>query len=64
VVALNRAVAVGQAQGPQADVLERLGRLPEASAAYLRAAALSDNAVQQQLLRERAQRIRPAESGA
>ncbi len=82
VVALNRAVAVGQAQGPQAawallqvlaqepalqrypwlagaqaDVLERLGRLPEAKAAYLRAAELSDNAVQQQLLRERAQRI-------
>jgi RNA polymerase sigma factor (sigma-70 family) len=86
VVALNRAVAVGQAQGPQAawdllealatepamqrypwlagaqaDVLERLGRLSEASAAYLRAATLSDNAVQQQLLRERAQRISTAD---
>jgi RNA polymerase sigma factor (sigma-70 family) len=83
VVALNRAVAVGQAQGPhaawvllealagepalqrypwlagaQADVLERLGRLPEARAAYLRAAELSDNAAQQALLRERARRIR------
>jgi predicted RNA polymerase sigma factor len=79
VVALNRALAVGQAQGPQAawallqalahepalqrypwlagaqaDVLERLGRLPEAREAYLRAAELSDNAAQQQLLRARA----------
>jgi RNA polymerase sigma factor (sigma-70 family) len=84
VVALNRAVAVGQAQGPQAawallqalasepalqrypwlagaqaEVLERLGRLPEAREAYLRAAELSDNAVQQQLLRSRAQRLSP-----
>jgi RNA polymerase sigma factor (sigma-70 family) len=88
VVALNRAVAVGQAQGPQAawallqalaqepalqrypwlagaqaDVLERLGRLPEAKAAYLRAAELSDNAAQQQLLHARAQRIRTAAQG-
>lgn len=89
VVALNRAVAVGQAEGPQAawallqtlasepalqrypwlagaqaDVLERLGRLPEARAAYLRAAELSDNAVQQQLLRARAHRIGPIEGVA
>lgn len=89
VVALNRALAVGQAQGPQAawvllqelanepalqrypwlagaqaDVLERLGRLPEARAAYLRAAELSDNAVQQQLLRARAHRISPTEGVA
>jgi RNA polymerase sigma factor (sigma-70 family) len=86
VVALNRAVAVGQAHGPQAawellqalasepalqrypwlagaqaEVLERLGRLPEAREAYLRAADLSDNAVQQQLLRSRAQRISPVQ---
>ncbi|MGE5452744.1 MAG: RNA polymerase sigma factor [Acidobacteriota bacterium] len=84
VVALNRAVAVGQAHGPQAawpllqalasepalqgypwlagaqaDVLERLGRLPEARAAYMRAADLSDNATQQQWLRSRAQRLAP-----
>lgn len=83
VVALNRAVAVGQAQGPQAawvllealasdpalqrypwlagaqaDVLERMGRLPEAHAAYLRAAELSDNAAQQQWLRTRAHSIK------
>jgi predicted RNA polymerase sigma factor len=82
VVALNRAVAVGQARGPQAawvllealasdpalqrypwlagaqaDVLERMGRLPEAHAAYLRAAELSDNAAQQQWLRTRAHSI-------
>lgn len=82
VVALNRAVAISQAKGPQAawvllqaldkepalqaypwlagaqaDVLERMGRLPEARAAYLRAAELSDNLAQQQLLRSRAKRI-------
>jgi predicted RNA polymerase sigma factor len=45
--------------GAQAEVLERLGRLPEAREAYLRAADLSDNAVQQQLLRSRAQRLSP-----
>jgi predicted RNA polymerase sigma factor len=33
-------------------------RLPEAREAYLRAAELSDNAAQQQLLRSRAQRLR------
>lgn len=80
VVALNRAVAVGQAQGPQAawmllqelasdpalqhypwlagaqaDVLERMGRLAEARAAYLRAAELNDNAVQQAWLLAKAQ---------
>jgi RNA polymerase sigma factor (sigma-70 family) len=86
VVALNRAVAVGQAQGPQvawvllhalgsepalqrypwlagaqADVLERMGRLTEARAAYLHAAELSDNSAQQQLLRSKAQSISPIE---
>lgn len=40
--------------GAQADVLERLGRHAEAREAYLRAAALSDSPVQQQLLRARA----------
>ncbi|MFZ2987691.1 RNA polymerase sigma factor [Ideonella sp.] len=83
VLALNRALAVGQAQGPQAawallqaladepqlqhypwlagaqaDVLERLGRQAEAREAYLRAAALSDNAAQRRLLHERAARLK------
>jgi predicted RNA polymerase sigma factor len=82
VLALNRALAVSHAQGPQAawpllqaladepqlqrypwltgaqaDVLERLGRHAEARAAYLRAAELTDNAVQHRLLRERAERL-------
>ncbi|PTT93302.1 RNA polymerase subunit sigma-24 [Pelomonas sp. HMWF004] len=43
--------------GAQADVLERLGRIGEAREAYLRAAELSDNEVQQALLRERARRL-------
>lgn len=64
VVALNRAVAVGQAQGAQADILERLGRLDEARTAYLRAAELSDNAAQQQLLRNRAKNISPDQDGS
>ncbi len=81
VVALNRAVAVSHAQGPQAawalllalaedpqlqrypwlagaqaDELERLGRLAEASEAYRRAAGLTDNASQLELLLARAVR--------
>lgn len=82
VVALNRAVAISFAQGPdaalpllqalaaepqlqrypflagaQADVLERLGRSAEARAAYLRAAELTGNEVQRDLLLERAARL-------
>lgn len=43
--------------GAQADVLERLGRIGEARDAYLRAAELTDNEVQQALLHERARRL-------
>ncbi|MDG0856243.1 RNA polymerase sigma factor [Roseateles puraquae] len=43
--------------GAQADVLERLGRVGEAREAYLRAAELTDNAVQRELLTERARRL-------
>lgn len=45
--------------GAQADVLERLGRTDEARAAYLRAAALTDNEVQRALLQERARQLAP-----
>lgn len=43
--------------GAQADVLERLGRVGEARDAYLRAAELTDNEVQQALLLARAKRL-------
>jgi len=43
--------------GAQADVLERLGRPAEAREAYLRAAGLTDNEAQRQLLQERAARL-------
>ncbi|RZL34921.1 MAG: sigma-70 family RNA polymerase sigma factor [Rubrivivax sp.] len=43
--------------GAQADVLERLGRVGEARDAYLRAAELTDNEVQQALLMARAKRL-------
>lgn len=43
--------------GAQADVLERLGRVGEAHAAYLRAAGLTDNEVQRELLQRRAARL-------
>lgn len=43
--------------GAQADVLERLGRSAEARAAYLRAAELTQNDVQRELLLERAARL-------
>ena len=43
--------------GAQADVLERLGRIGEAREAYLRAAELTDNDVQRDLLHERARRL-------
>ena len=43
--------------GAQADVLERLGRAGEAHAAYLRAAGLTDNEVQRELLQRRAARL-------
>ncbi|KTT27555.1 RNA polymerase sigma factor [Pseudacidovorax intermedius] len=82
VVALNRAVAVGFADGPaaalalldaladeprlqrypflagaRADMLERLGRVAEARAAYAQAAGLTDNAAQRALLLARAKRL-------
>jgi RNA polymerase sigma factor (sigma-70 family) len=81
IVELNRAVAVGMADGPQAgldlvdalagagalatyhllpsvrgDLLWRLGRLEEARAEFERAASLTDNAREAELLRERAAR--------
>jgi predicted RNA polymerase sigma factor len=83
VVQLNRAVAVGMAEGPEAglalvdevvedgsltcyhlvpavraDLLERLGRITEAAAEFERAAAMSRNAPERTLLRERAARCR------
>jgi predicted RNA polymerase sigma factor len=79
VVALNRAVAVGKASGPQAaldlvdaladdpalahyhwmpsvrgDLLERLGRRAEARAEFERAAAMTGNARERDLLCKRA----------
>jgi RNA polymerase sigma factor (sigma-70 family) len=79
VVELNRAVAVGYAQGPQrglavleaidadalrgypqleavrGDLLERLGRGPEARAAFARAAGLTRNEAERELFRRRSQ---------
>ena len=80
IVALNRAVAVSLAQGPQAalplvealddtgvlaryhllhavrgDLLQRLGRRPEARAAFEHAAGLTRNAQEAQMLSARAQ---------
>lgn len=43
--------------GAQADVLERLGRAGEAREAYLRAAELTDNDMQRELLTARARRL-------
>ncbi|MCB5181173.1 RNA polymerase sigma factor [Streptomyces antimicrobicus] len=85
VVALNRAVAVGMAEGPAAglelvdalagepalkdyhllpsvrgDLLERLGRGPEARTEFTRAAALTRNARERDLLLRRAARADPA----
>jgi RNA polymerase sigma-70 factor, ECF subfamily len=79
VVELNRAVAIGMADGPaaglrlvdalaaepslgaypllaaaRADLLEKLGRLPEAGAEYERAASLTRNLRQRELLLEHA----------
>jgi RNA polymerase sigma-70 factor, ECF subfamily len=79
VVELNRAVAVGMAQGPAAglalvealavepalaryhllpsvrgDLLAKLGRLPEAKAEFERAASLTHNAAERELLARRA----------
>ena len=78
VVALNRAVAIGLADGPvagldaldalrdepqlagyayaaaaRADFLRRLGRLPEARAAYEEALVLTDNTVEREFLERR-----------
>ena len=81
VVALNRAVAVAMARGPEAglaladelaeelagyhllhatraDLLRRLGRADEAEAAYTRAVALADNAVERAFLAGRLQGLR------
>jgi predicted RNA polymerase sigma factor len=83
VVALNRAVAVGMAMGPQAgldcvdalvddpalkhyhwlpsvrgDLLARLGRIDEARAEFARAASMTRNARERELLLERASAIR------
>ena len=80
VIELNRAVAVGMADGPgvalplvdallgdkslrdygllyavRADLLERLGRLPEAGIEYRRAAELAGNARDRALMRDKAQ---------
>jgi predicted RNA polymerase sigma factor len=79
IVELNRAVAVGMAEGPaaalalvealaaepslkayhllpsvRADLLYKLGRLPEARADFLRAASLTRNTREQMLLQARA----------
>jgi RNA polymerase sigma-70 factor (ECF subfamily) len=74
VVALNRALAVGELQGPEpalallddldlgryhlyhaarGDLLERLGRHDEASAAYGRALVLTSNGAERDLLQRR-----------
>lgn len=83
VVQLNRAVAVGRAQGPEAglalvdelaatgrlddyhllpavraDLLVRLGRVDEASSEFDRAAALTANTTEREMLLERARRCR------
>ena len=79
VVALNRAVAVAEVEGPaaaldlvdaldldryylshaiRADLLRRLGRLPEAAAAYRRAADLTGNAAERSYLEERLRQAR------
>ncbi|GGN22266.1 RNA polymerase sigma-70 factor (ECF subfamily) [Actinoplanes campanulatus] len=83
VVALNRAVAVGMRDGPQAgldalepllgepalagygylsaaraDLLRRLGRLPEAAAAYREALLLTANEVERAFLTERLDQVR------
>jgi predicted RNA polymerase sigma factor len=79
IIELNRAVAVGMADGPQAalvivdrlarepalktyhllgsvrgDLLQKLGRFEEASAAFEAAAALAGNSRERDLLRRRA----------
>ena len=81
VVALNRAIAVGEVDGPaaalaaadpldlqgyhlfhavRADLLERLGRHPEARAAYDSAISLTDNAAERGLLQRRRDRLATA----
>jgi predicted RNA polymerase sigma factor len=85
VVELNRAVAVGFAEGPEAalklleplqneplmknyhllpsvrgDMLARLGRHAEAAAEFERAAGMTQNAREQNLLRERSRKSREA----
>ncbi|MBS2014072.1 MAG: RNA polymerase sigma factor [Deltaproteobacteria bacterium] len=82
IVELNRAVAVGMAEGPasglaildeledvpalrayhhlraaRGDLLEKLGRIPEARAEFERAAAMTQNEKERALLLERARRL-------
>jgi RNA polymerase sigma-70 factor (ECF subfamily) len=82
VIALNRAVAVAMARGPEAglalmdelsdelddyhllhsaraDLLRRLERTQEASAAYERALALAENPVERAFLERRVAELRP-----
>jgi RNA polymerase sigma-70 factor, ECF subfamily len=82
VVALNRAVAVAEVEGPEvalrvvdrlelagyevfhavrADLLRRLGRLPEAAAAYEAAVALAGNAAERRFLEGRLARLQTVE---
>jgi RNA polymerase sigma factor (sigma-70 family) len=88
VVELNRAVAVGMAEGPAAglaiidrladepalsryqwlpsvrgDLLEKLGRVEEARAAFLQAAELAGNEREKELLLQRAEGLSPSPSG-
>jgi RNA polymerase sigma-70 factor (ECF subfamily) len=83
VVALNRAIALGELEGPaaglaalegldldgyhlyhaaRADLLERLGRVDEATDAYDRAAALTANDAERRLLRERRRSLDPGDA--
>jgi RNA polymerase sigma-70 factor (ECF subfamily) len=82
VVALNRAIAIGELHGPaaalalvdaldlapyypfhatRADLLQRLGRHDEATAAFERAAALAPTAAERDFLRRGGRAARPAE---
>ena len=78
-MALNRAIAIGEVQGPaaalalvdeldldtyhpfhatRADLLRRLGRHPEAAAAYERAAAMAPTDAERDFLKLRGQASR------
>jgi RNA polymerase sigma-70 factor (ECF subfamily) len=83
VVALNRAIALGELEGPaaglaalegldldgyhlyhaaRADLLERLGRVDEATDAYDRAAALTTNDAERRLLHGRRRSLDPGDA--